>query len=150
MNRAERYELLASAYGIFAGIPKAWATIRFSAHAARWVADERWHSQQKGTWLADGDTTPLAGYMGEYRSLHWPMLEDEWTVPTNVYYSLFAPCNLADCARNDGDLAAALVCIRQATAARATNGQDQFLGEPFRKAFFLGWWHACVRILSAG
>jgi len=45
---------LASSYGIFAGEPKAWATIRFSAHAARWVADEHWHSQQEGQWLADG------------------------------------------------------------------------------------------------
>ncbi|MEW5835682.1 MAG: YafY family protein [Pseudomonadota bacterium] len=47
-------EMLSSSYGIFAGKPKAWATIRFSAHAARWVADEHWHSQQKGEWLADG------------------------------------------------------------------------------------------------
>ncbi|MHB1272425.1 MAG: helix-turn-helix transcriptional regulator [Rhodanobacter sp.] len=47
-------DLLASSYGIFAGKPKAWATIRFSPHAARWVADEHWHSQQKGEWLPDG------------------------------------------------------------------------------------------------
>lgn len=47
-------EMLSSSYGIFAGKPKAWATIRFSEHAARWVADEHWHSQQKGEWLADG------------------------------------------------------------------------------------------------
>ena len=47
-------ELLSSSYGIFAGKPKAWATIRFSEHAARWVADEHWHSQQKGEWLSDG------------------------------------------------------------------------------------------------
>ena len=47
-------ELLASSYGIFAGKPKAWATIRFSEHAARWVADEHWHSQQKGEWMSDG------------------------------------------------------------------------------------------------
>jgi predicted DNA-binding transcriptional regulator YafY len=47
-------ELLASSYGIFAGKPKAWATIRFSAHAARWVSDEHWHSQQQGAWLPDG------------------------------------------------------------------------------------------------
>ena len=47
-------ELLSSSYGIFAGKPKAWATIRFSPHAARWVADEHWHSQQKGEWLSDG------------------------------------------------------------------------------------------------
>lgn len=50
----ELNELLASSYGIFAGKPKAWATIRFSEHAARWVADEHWHSQQKGEWLPDG------------------------------------------------------------------------------------------------
>jgi predicted DNA-binding transcriptional regulator YafY len=47
-------DLLASSYGIFAGKPKAWATIRFSQHAARWVADEHWHSQQRGEWLPDG------------------------------------------------------------------------------------------------
>ncbi|KRE97624.1 transcriptional regulator [Frateuria sp. Soil773] len=51
---ADLNELLASSYGIFAGKPKAWATIRFSPHAARWVADEHWHSQQKGNWLPDG------------------------------------------------------------------------------------------------
>ena len=51
---ADLNTLLASSYGIFSGVPKAWATIRFSAHAARWVADEHWHSQQKGEWLADG------------------------------------------------------------------------------------------------
>jgi len=45
---------LASSYGIFSGAPKAWATIRFSPHAARWVADEHWHSQQQGSRLADG------------------------------------------------------------------------------------------------
>jgi predicted DNA-binding transcriptional regulator YafY len=45
---------LASSYGIFSGQPKAWATIRFSSHAARWVADEHWHSQQQGAWLSDG------------------------------------------------------------------------------------------------
>ena len=47
-------ETLASSYGIFAGPPKDWATVRFSAHAARWVADEHWHSEQRGTWLDDG------------------------------------------------------------------------------------------------
>ena len=45
---------LASSYGIFSGAPKAWATIRFSAHASRWVADEHWHSQQQGSRLPDG------------------------------------------------------------------------------------------------
>ncbi len=54
VGEADLNELLSSSYGIFAGKPKAWATIRFSPHAARWVADEHWHSQQKGEWLGDG------------------------------------------------------------------------------------------------
>jgi predicted DNA-binding transcriptional regulator YafY len=47
-------EHLASSYGIFSGPPKNWATIVFSPKAARWVADERWHSQQQGRFLPDG------------------------------------------------------------------------------------------------
>ncbi|HEU0277084.1 MAG TPA: transcriptional regulator [Rhodanobacteraceae bacterium] len=53
-DEQELNETLASSYGIFAGAPKAWATIRFSAKAARWVADEHWHSLQEGRWLEDG------------------------------------------------------------------------------------------------
>ena len=45
---------LASGYGIFSGPAKAWATLRFSPHAARWVADEHWHSKQQGQYLPDG------------------------------------------------------------------------------------------------
>ncbi len=45
---------LSSSYGIFSGPPKAWATIRFSPEAARWAAEERWHSQQQGHLLPDG------------------------------------------------------------------------------------------------
>jgi predicted DNA-binding transcriptional regulator YafY len=45
---------LAGSYGIFSGEPKGWATIVFSAKAARWVADEHWHSQQQGRILSDG------------------------------------------------------------------------------------------------
>ena len=41
-------------YGIFSGPARATAVIRFSAKAARWVADERWHSRQEGRWLEDG------------------------------------------------------------------------------------------------
>jgi len=47
-------EHLAGSYGIFSGPPKGWATIVFSAKSARWVADERWHSQQQGRYLSDG------------------------------------------------------------------------------------------------
>lgn len=101
------------------------------------------------TWLEDGDPKPLQLRSGEYRALHWPMLEDNWEVPQNVYYSLFAPCNLVACALADGSLPAALTCVQQATAARATNANDAFLGEPFRKAFLLAWWRACLRVLCA-
>ena len=45
---------LASSYGIFSGPPKGWATIVFSPKAARWVADEHWHSDQQGQFLPDG------------------------------------------------------------------------------------------------
>ena len=45
---------LASAYGIFAGHPVATAILRFTAHRARWVADETWHPEQQSRWLEDG------------------------------------------------------------------------------------------------
>jgi hypothetical protein len=45
---------LASSYGIFSGTPKGTATIVFSPKAARWVADEHWHSKQEGRFLPDG------------------------------------------------------------------------------------------------
>jgi len=41
-------------FGIFGGQPKATAHLRFSDHAARWVAEERWHIDQKGEWQEDG------------------------------------------------------------------------------------------------
>ncbi len=45
---------LASAYGIFAGKPRATAVLVFTAKRARWVAEEIWHPEQKSRWLADG------------------------------------------------------------------------------------------------
>lgn len=41
---------IGAAFGIFAGEAKAWAVLRFSPEAARWVADERWHPDQIGQW----------------------------------------------------------------------------------------------------
>jgi len=61
---AELDEHLASSYGIFSGPPKGWATIVFSAKAARWVADERWHSQQQGRFLSDGRYELKVPYSG--------------------------------------------------------------------------------------
>lgn len=46
--------VLGAGYGIFAGKPKHWATLRFSPQRARWVAAERWHADQIGRWAADG------------------------------------------------------------------------------------------------
>lgn len=51
---AELDQHLASSYGIFSGAPKGIAVILFSAKAARWVADEHWHSKQEGRFLPDG------------------------------------------------------------------------------------------------
>lgn len=47
-------DYLASSYGIFAGKANKTAVLRFSAERARWVADERWHPQQKGQYMTDG------------------------------------------------------------------------------------------------
>ncbi len=45
---------LDQAFGIFSGPVEHRARLRFSAEAARWVADEIWHPQQQGQWLDDG------------------------------------------------------------------------------------------------
>jgi len=42
------------AYGIFAGKAKNKAIIRFSSQAAKWVADEHWHSQQESRSIPGG------------------------------------------------------------------------------------------------
>jgi proteasome accessory factor C len=45
---------LASAYGIFSGVPSATARLRFTAEQARWVAGELWHPAQQSRWCEDG------------------------------------------------------------------------------------------------
>ncbi|GAB4200191.1 MAG: YafY family protein [Wenzhouxiangellaceae bacterium] len=42
------------AYGIFSGPAVAVAELIFAAEAARWVAEEVWHPQQRGEWQSDG------------------------------------------------------------------------------------------------
>ncbi len=54
IDDAELDTHLAGSYGIFSGPPKGVATILFEPKAARWVADEHWHSQQQGRFLPDG------------------------------------------------------------------------------------------------
>jgi predicted DNA-binding transcriptional regulator YafY len=46
---------LGSGYGIFAGKNVHWATIRFNSTRARWVATEKWHPEQVGVYLDNGD-----------------------------------------------------------------------------------------------
>ncbi|HXG29770.1 MAG TPA: WYL domain-containing protein [Nevskiales bacterium] len=50
----ELSEVLGSAYGIFSGRPKARAKLRFSPLRARWVSQEAWHPDQKGTFDDQG------------------------------------------------------------------------------------------------
>lgn len=45
--------LAGASFGIFTGEATEWAVLRFSAHAARWVADESWHAEQIGQWHGD-------------------------------------------------------------------------------------------------
>jgi len=52
--KAELDEYLKSGYGIFAGRKVAWATLRFTPLAARWVAAQTWHSKQKARFEDDG------------------------------------------------------------------------------------------------
>lgn len=46
--------VLGAGYGIFAGATTKTAVLRFTPEAARWVADEVWHSKQVGRIEADG------------------------------------------------------------------------------------------------
>jgi predicted DNA-binding transcriptional regulator YafY len=54
IDEATLVEHLSGSYGIFSGATKGWSTIVVNERAARWVADEHWHSQQQGRWLPDG------------------------------------------------------------------------------------------------
>lgn len=67
-------ELLATSYGIFSGKDVEWATLHFTAERARWVADERWHSKQKGKFLKDG-TYELKVPYSDHRELIMDILK---------------------------------------------------------------------------
>ena len=45
---------LGAGYGIFAGKKVEWATLRFKSEAARWVAAQNWHPQQRAKTEKDG------------------------------------------------------------------------------------------------
>ncbi len=52
-TEAELDRISEGSYGIFTGSAKGWAVLRFTSESARWVADERWHSDQIGQWKDD-------------------------------------------------------------------------------------------------
>lgn len=54
VSAAKIAKRLAVGFGIFLTDDTRWATLRFSAEHARWVADELWHPEQKGARLPDG------------------------------------------------------------------------------------------------
>ena len=54
MDDAELDTALTGGYGLFAGPARDVARLIFTAERARWVADEIWHSDQKGQFQKDG------------------------------------------------------------------------------------------------
>ena len=54
VSLAEVDRQLGSGYGIYRGRRLAWATLRFSSEAARWVRAEIWHPKQQARELDDG------------------------------------------------------------------------------------------------
>jgi predicted DNA-binding transcriptional regulator YafY len=46
-------EVPGSGYGVFSGERIAWAVLRLTPERARWVASERWHTDQEGAFLAN-------------------------------------------------------------------------------------------------
>ncbi|MES1925873.1 WYL domain-containing protein [Salinisphaera sp. T31B1] len=61
---------LGDGYGIFSGTASDVAILRFSATAARWVADEQWHPDQVGRWLEDGGYELRVPYSASAELLH--------------------------------------------------------------------------------
>jgi predicted DNA-binding transcriptional regulator YafY len=53
LSRAELDEFAFSGFGIFGGRSTSVAHLRFSKHAAKWVADEIWHADQQSHWQDD-------------------------------------------------------------------------------------------------
>jgi len=62
---AELDEHLGSGYGIFAGRKVEWATLRFSAEAARWVSAQSWHPKQRAKFESDGTYTLEVPYAND-------------------------------------------------------------------------------------
>ncbi|OJW45451.1 MAG: transcriptional regulator [Thiobacillus sp. 65-1059] len=90
---------LASAYGIFAGLPVATAVLRFTPKRARWVADEIWHPRQQSRWLEDGRYELAVPYSDD-RELLMDILK------YGAEVEVVAPEVLREAVRNQLDVAA--------------------------------------------
>ena len=55
LDAAQLDSELSRSFGIFAGGELKWARLAFSPNRARWVADEKWHPQQKGVFGEGGE-----------------------------------------------------------------------------------------------
>ena len=90
-------EHYSTAYGIFGGKADKVAVLRFTPERARWVADEQWHPQQEGTWLADGSYELRIPYR-ESRELVMDVLRHgpgvEVMVPVDLRHELLAQLRL--------------------------------------------------------
>lgn len=60
---------LGASYGIFGGVPKDWATVRFSPRRALWVRHEEWHPEQRQRLLKDGSLELSVPYSDEREML---------------------------------------------------------------------------------
>jgi predicted DNA-binding transcriptional regulator YafY len=86
---AELDEHLGSGYGIFAGKEVEWATLRFSAEAARWVSAQAWHPKQRARTEKDGSYVLEIPYAND-RELLMEILKYGADV------EVLAPANLRD------------------------------------------------------
>jgi predicted DNA-binding transcriptional regulator YafY len=50
VSKADLDAFVGSGFGIFAGAATQTAHLKFTEHAARWVAEEIWHEEQKSEW----------------------------------------------------------------------------------------------------
>src|SRR3954467_6093745 len=63
--QADLDEHLGSGYGIFAGRKVEWATLKFTAEAARWVSAQSWHPKQRAKFESDGTYTLEVPYAND-------------------------------------------------------------------------------------
>ena len=65
MDQKEVQKQMQTGYGIFSGQDVKWAKLKFSAERARWVQNEEWHPEQKGTVNSDQSYTLELPYSDE-------------------------------------------------------------------------------------